>query len=304
MGVDATLFARAARRAVYLDRLHYWRLADPLDRDGPEALALYDKLRGTSKGDGKATAEDLIKLCEFLIEDELEACRGGMAPRNSKVWLWKACIAFAQEHPDDEFFIQSDHDDPTWWDIRDEGKYVVWDPYVTVAAPWQPDYVKPKYDPPTPLTPEEQAQRQEAVSALVRALESGHYDSLDTRPTKLSEPGCAGIIGGPLQVESLECTMRCVTFTLPSEPRTWRQTLQYINWHWLDLFTAGPRSFWWHARNHILPLKLNKDLSAFDKQQEPFEACGYHGEGVNREWRCIAPQDHGGPYQCREERRP
>jgi hypothetical protein len=117
--------------------------------------------------------------------------------------------------------------------------------------------------PPAPLPADNQ------LSLLVRALEAGNYASLDTRPTKLSEPGCAGvIIGQALQVESLECVMRNVTFSWPSRPRTLRESLQHINWHWLDLFTDGPRSFWWNVRNVHLPLKLKKDLSEFDRQHD------------------------------------
>lgn len=241
MGTDATLFARRARRAVYLDRLYDWR------PHGEAGEVLYDKLRGRCRGDGKASADDLIKLCGILMGEEAAAAVTDGEVRNGKSWLWQTCIAFAKEHPNDQFFVQSDHDEPTWWDIEERGGYTTWDPYVTKLAPWHLGYVPPP--PPPPPEPMTEEQRN-AVGDLARALEGG---------------GCSvgGVfVSGPLVIEDLAPVMAVVTYEIPNEPRTWRETIRYLTrwWHWRNLFTRGPRSFWWNARHRYLPLKLFKDL--------------------------------------------
>jgi hypothetical protein len=255
MGTDATLFARRARRAVYLDRLYDWR------PHGEAGEVLYDKLRGRCRGDGKASADDLIKLCGILMGEEAAAAVTDGDVRNEKSWLWQTCIAFAKEHPNDQFFIQSDHDEPTWWDIEERGGYTTWDPYVTKLAPWHLGYVAPRPPPPPePMTEE----HRNALADLVRALEAGNNLGITSQP------------GQALKVESLDVVMSVVTYEMPHEPRTWRETFRYLTrwWHWRDLFTRGPRSFWWHARNRVLPLNLHLKLPL--APQEP-GAVGFGG---------------------------
>jgi hypothetical protein len=250
MGTDATLFARRARRAVYLDRLYDWR------PHGEAGEVLYDKLRGRCRGDGKASADDLIKLCGILMGEEAAAAVTDGEVRNEKSWLWQTCIAFAKEHPNDRFFIQSDHDEPTWWDIEERGGYTTWDPYVTKLAPWHLGYVAPRPPPPPePMTPEQRL----SIEDLARALEAGY-----TPPTELRQ-------GSALVVESLDVVMSVVTYEMPHEPRTWRETARYLTrwWHWRDLLTRGPRSFWWHARNRVLPLNLHLKLPLAPQEPGP-----------------------------------
>jgi hypothetical protein len=261
MGVDATLFARKARRAIYLDRLYYWM------PDDDKAQVVYGKLRAMNAAK-LVTADELQLLCRALIAEEAAETAAGEDPdRNQKTWLWKVCIRFAQEHPDDEFFIATDHDWPDSYDIAQRGSYEFWDPYGAdhKLAPWQPGYVKPERKPPLRLPPEEQARQIESIAALVKALEAGCPEGV--APGKLTQ-------GSSLKVESLECVMRAVTFTFPSRRRTLRESLRHINWHWLDVFTDGPRSFWWNVRNVHLPLNLKKDLSEFDRQHDVGVAVG------------------------------
>jgi hypothetical protein len=250
MGVDATLFARKARRAVYLDRLHYWR------PDDDKAESVYGKLRSQNAAN-LATAVELESLCRTLITEEAADTVAGADPnRNQKTWLWEVCIRFAQEHPDDEFFIVTDHDWPDSHDIAKRGSYVVWDPYYgdDKLAPWHPGYVEPTYDPPPPLTPERQARQAEDLRLLVKALESG--------------PMPGEMTGSALVIEDLSPVMHCVTYTIPSRRRTLRESLRYINYHWFNFFTE-PRQFWWRVRNEWLPLNFTK-IPGADKALDDF----------------------------------
>ena len=114
MGVDASIFACTSKKYYYFDRVYNLDLRgtdvdDNLYRDIAERLFSGEPV----------AAIDALYLC-----DVVERYWSGQPGRDGDRALWAQSIRdFIQHHPDDMFFVATDHGSPSSYEIEDEGGY-------------------------------------------------------------------------------------------------------------------------------------------------------------------------------------
>jgi len=124
MGVDACMFAMKAKKYVYFDRLHaiekFWDLDGREYEDASLVFDLLEKKRGVPNA----------KVLEFLNAN-LKAWKKfeSDGSQGKSGWI-EHLIKFVNAHPDDEFMVVTDHEEPPSWDYQKKynGDYEEWKP--------------------------------------------------------------------------------------------------------------------------------------------------------------------------------
>lgn len=106
MGVDACIFAKKSKKYFYFDRLSniekFWDLQSYED-----SSLTYDLLR---KGKGVSALRTLKFLEETLGVWLKQEAAAEVVPHSG--WI-EQMITFVKAHKDDEFFVVTDHDEPS-----------------------------------------------------------------------------------------------------------------------------------------------------------------------------------------------
>lgn len=117
MGVDACMFAKKAKRYYYFDRLYninrgIWAEDALTDDEFMEGDRIYYKLIN----DKSATAAEVRKLCELNLKGYKTT------PDDDRSGWIMNILEFVNKFPDDEFFVQTDHEQPPSWGYQ-KGEY-------------------------------------------------------------------------------------------------------------------------------------------------------------------------------------
>lgn len=132
MGVDARIFAKNANKCFYFDRQHNyltrWWVKDGSDLKDPVADYIVDRLC-----QGSVLAEDArylaeVNIREWAFTDVLDPIQALSRPNDHRVYWNIQITKFIKEHPNDQFFVISDHDDPSMHDYIKENGTVEWEP--------------------------------------------------------------------------------------------------------------------------------------------------------------------------------
>lgn len=131
MGVDACIFADQANKYFYFDRKHnyltrWWHKGGYIK--DPVADYITDRL-----DQGPILAEDArylaeVNIREWALVDALNPVEGFIHPNDHRVYWNKMILQFINEHPNDHFFVISDHDSPNMHDYIKEHGTIEWKP--------------------------------------------------------------------------------------------------------------------------------------------------------------------------------
>lgn len=131
MGVDACIFAEQANKCFYFDRKHnyltrWWHTGGNIK--DPVADYITDRL-----DQGRILAEDArylaeVNIREWTLMDALNPVEAFIHPNDHRVYWNILILQFINEHPNDQFFVISDHDSPDMHDYIKEHGTIEWEP--------------------------------------------------------------------------------------------------------------------------------------------------------------------------------
>jgi hypothetical protein len=112
MGIDAFIFAHKARKCFYFDRVkNIARGAVDMADEEP-----YDRLRDPTR---RVPLDLLKEIAQASIQYWKTATDEGLIDDNTHRVRWcELIIKFAEQYPDDTFFVVTDHDSPDCHEIR------------------------------------------------------------------------------------------------------------------------------------------------------------------------------------------
>lgn len=106
MGVDAGIFAKKAKKYFWFDRLY--NIERFFELDDQELVLQLDSIKhDLMEKDNKLVGYQIIRFLKFNIEAWIA---GPQEDRYHAEWV-KQIIEFVEAHPDDNFFVATDHTD-------------------------------------------------------------------------------------------------------------------------------------------------------------------------------------------------
>lgn len=129
MGVDARIFAKKANKCFYFDRKHnyltrWWYKGGGIK--DPVANYITDRLEQGSilAADARYLAE--VNIREWHMTDLLNPIEAISRPNDHRVYWNVMILQFVNEHPNDQFFVISDHDSPNMHDYIEKHGTIKW----------------------------------------------------------------------------------------------------------------------------------------------------------------------------------
>lgn len=131
MGVDAYIFAEKSKKYFDFDRLYNFRIHLFEEDEAPGVnIDIHNALLGLTDNQGRVCSDEIVWLAEnnmvyWAAETARQKEKYGDSGRDYTYKVkWNEQIKrFALMFPDDKFFIVTDHEDPSNWDIAKEGGY-------------------------------------------------------------------------------------------------------------------------------------------------------------------------------------